>query len=547
MAAGPGGARARRGDGPDDVPDAPALLLLDRLPRRRLLAADPGRARPRLRHGAGRRRRARLGTPRRRRDRAERDPEGRSRRGRPAPRRRRRPVADRRGARGPRAEAQGRRLPLHDREPADRAVSVPDPGTAASCGAAARCCGRPRRRSGSPRSSPPPSSWPASSPSPGCCSWYWSPPGTGAPAAAASGGRRCASRSRWWFPPTTRRRASRRRSGRSSRATTRSRSSWSTTGRRTAPPTSSRSSDCPASPWSGRRTRASRPPSTPASRAARGDILVLVDGDTRFEPEHDPATSSSPSPTRGRRGVRQRQGRQPARAARALAAHRVRHRGSTSTGACTTCSQCMPTVPGADRGVPPRRPARRRRRQRRHARRGHRPHRWRSCGPAGGWCTRRTRRAWTEAPASLRPAVAAAVPLVLRDACRRCGSTGGPSSRRARAGGSGGAACSAMLLFQVLLPLTAPVDGRLRCSTDCSSSTSGRRWCCGCGFLGVQLLTAAFAFRLDREPLRPLWSLPLQQVVYRQLMYLVVIQSVFTAVYGMRLPWRSCAARATSR
>jgi hypothetical protein len=57
------------------------------------------------------------------------------------------------------------------------------------------------------------------------------------------------------------------------------------------------------------------------------------------------------------------------------------------------------------------------------------------------------------------------------------------------------------------------------------------------GFLLAQLLTAAFAFRLDREPLRPLWSLPLQQVVYRQLMYLVVIQSVFTAVYGMRLPW----------
>jgi hypothetical protein len=57
------------------------------------------------------------------------------------------------------------------------------------------------------------------------------------------------------------------------------------------------------------------------------------------------------------------------------------------------------------------------------------------------------------------------------------------------------------------------------------------------GFLGAQLLTAAYAFRLDRERLRPLWSLPLQQVVYRQLMYLVVIQSVFTAGYGMRLPW----------
>jgi hypothetical protein len=31
--------------------------------------------------------------------------------------------------------------------------------------------------------------------------------------------------------------------------------------------------------------------------------------------------------------------------------------------------------------------------------------------------------------------------------------------------------------------------------------------------------------------------LPLQQVVYRQLMYLVVIQSVATAGYGIRLRW----------
>jgi hypothetical protein len=57
------------------------------------------------------------------------------------------------------------------------------------------------------------------------------------------------------------------------------------------------------------------------------------------------------------------------------------------------------------------------------------------------------------------------------------------------------------------------------------------------GFLGAQLATAGYAFRLDRESPMPLWTLPLQQVVYRQLMYLVVIQSVFTALAGMRLPW----------
>jgi hypothetical protein len=48
---------------------------------------------------------------------------------------------------------------------------------------------------------------------------------------------------------------------------------------------------------------------------------------------------------------------------------------------------------------------------------------------------------------------------------------------------------------------------------------------------------AAFAFRLDRESLRPLWTVPLQQVVYRQLMYLVVIQSLAAALAGTRLRW----------
>ena len=50
-------------------------------------------------------------------------------------------------------------------------------------------------------------------------------------------------------------------------------------------------------------------------------------------------------------------------------------------------------------------------------------------------------------------------------------------------------------------------------------------------------MSAAYAFRLDGERLAPLWSLPLQQFVYRQLMYLVVIQSVASALYGIRLRW----------
>ena len=55
--------------------------------------------------------------------------------------------------------------------------------------------------------------------------------------------------------------------------------------------------------------------------------------------------------------------------------------------------------------------------------------------------------------------------------------------------------------------------------------------------LALQLFTAAVAFRFDRESMRPLWRLPLQQFAYRQLMYLVLIQSVVTAMTGGRLRW----------
>jgi cellulose synthase/poly-beta-1,6-N-acetylglucosamine synthase-like glycosyltransferase/peptidoglycan/xylan/chitin deacetylase (PgdA/CDA1 family) len=56
--------------------------------------------------------------------------------------------------------------------------------------------------------------------------------------------------------------------------------------------------------------------------------------------------------------------------------------------------------------------------------------------------------------------------------------------------------------------------------------------------MAVQALTAVLAFRLDREPLRPLWALPLQQLVYRQVMYLVLVHSTATALSGGMLKWQ---------
>lgn len=46
------------------------------------------------------------------------------------------------------------------------------------------------------------------------------------------------------------------------------------------------------------------------------------------------------------------------------------------------------------------------------------------------------------------------------------------------------------------------------------------------------------AFKLDGESLRPLWALPLQQFLYRQLMYLVIIEATISALIGARASWK---------
>ncbi|MEV6815417.1 glycosyltransferase [Micromonospora sp. NPDC051296] len=92
-------------------------------------------------------------------------------------------------------------------------------------------------------------------------------------------------------------------------------------------------------------------------------------------------------------------------------------------------------------------------------------------------------------------------------------------------------------LFGVLLPLLAPVIDLLALYglffLDRTATVVA--WLV---MLGVQMLTAVVAFRLDREKLGVLWVLPLQQFAYRQLMYLVMIQSVVTALTGGRLGWQ---------
>lgn len=145
-------------------------------------------------------------------------------------------------------------------------------------------------------------------------------------------------------------------------------------------------------------------------------------------------------------------------------------------------------------------------------------------------------KAWTEAPASLN--------ALWRQRYRWCYGTlqamwkhRGALVQRGAAGKLGRRGLGYLLLFQVLLPLLAPVVDifALYGLLFLDPVRIIGLWL---AFLLLQLMMGLYAFRLDGERPGPLWSLPLQQFVYRQLMYLVVIQSVFTAVSGSRLRWQ---------
>jgi cellulose synthase/poly-beta-1,6-N-acetylglucosamine synthase-like glycosyltransferase len=144
--------------------------------------------------------------------------------------------------------------------------------------------------------------------------------------------------------------------------------------------------------------------------------------------------------------------------------------------------------------------------------------------------------AWTEAPSSLRQ--------LWRQRYRWSYGTMQAMWKHRRAvvehGQSGrfGRYCLTYLaLFHVLLPLIAPVVDVF--------SIYGLMFLDPAKVIGfwllfvlLQALAGGYALWLDRERLRSLWVLPLQQLVYRQLMYLVTIQSVITALIGTRQRWQ---------
>ncbi|MFC7241082.1 bifunctional polysaccharide deacetylase/glycosyltransferase family 2 protein [Catellatospora aurea] len=270
---------------------------------------------------------------------------------------------------------------------------------------------------------------------------------------------------------------------------------------------------------------------------ARGDILVMVDGDTVFEPDAigelvQPLADPFVGAVSGNTKVANRGG----------LLGRWQHLeyviGFNLDRRMFDILQCMPTVPGAIGAF-----------------------RREAVVDVGGVSTQTLAEdtdftmaiiragwrvvyapdaiAWTEAPASLRQ--------LWRQRYRWCYGTMQAMWKHRRAltergasGRLGRRGLSYLTLFQVLLPLSAPmvdvygVYGAIFLPPTQVAAV----WL---GFTMVQVLTAAYALKLDGERYGPLWSLPLQQIVYRQLMYLVVIQSTVMALVGDRLRWHRMA------
>lgn len=92
-------------------------------------------------------------------------------------------------------------------------------------------------------------------------------------------------------------------------------------------------------------------------------------------------------------------------------------------------------------------------------------------------------------------------------------------------------------LFQIVLPLIAPmVDVYLVYGLIfLDPLATAIAWTV---VMSLQMTAGVVAFRFEGEPLRRLLLLPLQQIVYRQLMYAVLVQSAVAALSGGRLRWQ---------
>ncbi len=145
-------------------------------------------------------------------------------------------------------------------------------------------------------------------------------------------------------------------------------------------------------------------------------------------------------------------------------------------------------------------------------------------------------KAWTEAPASLKQLWSqryrwsyGTMQALWKH--RKSLTDKGPSGRFGRVG------MPLVVIFQIITPVFAPLIDvfTVYSMIFIDFKASLLAWL---AVLCVQLVCAAYAFRLDKEKYRYLLMMPLQQLAYRQMMYLVLIHSCITALTGGRLRWQ---------
>ncbi|RZB17810.1 glycosyltransferase [Streptomyces sp. F001] len=145
-------------------------------------------------------------------------------------------------------------------------------------------------------------------------------------------------------------------------------------------------------------------------------------------------------------------------------------------------------------------------------------------------------KAWTEAPGSLKQLWSqryrwsyGTMQALWKH--RRSLTDKGPSGRFGRVG------MPLVVIFQIITPVFAPLIDvfTVYSMIFVDFRAALLAWL---AVLGIQLICAAYAFRLDREKYRYLLMMPLQQLAYRQMMYLVLIHSCITALTGGRLRWQ---------
>ncbi|WP_371669787.1 bifunctional polysaccharide deacetylase/glycosyltransferase family 2 protein [Streptomyces sp. NBC_00289] len=145
-------------------------------------------------------------------------------------------------------------------------------------------------------------------------------------------------------------------------------------------------------------------------------------------------------------------------------------------------------------------------------------------------------RAWTEAPGSLKQLWSqryrwsyGTMQALWKH--RKSLTDKGPSGRFGRVG------MPLVVIFQILTPVFAPLIDVFTAYSMIFVDFQAALYA-WLAVLGIQLFCAAYAFRLDREKYRYLLMMPLQQLAYRQMMYLVLIHSCITALTGGRLRWQ---------